>query len=375
MRFARSGFFQSITIFVNMDGKGHRISFAAAALLAALVVFCRFDSQAADFYSLRIYPAVSAALSWVSSVVPFSLNDLAIAGLVIAALAILASAIFRKKRWTRCLARELELGLWVFVWFYAGWCTNYYRSDIFTRLRTQRSAYDEQVFSRFLDEYTAMLNESFDEASEGGALSPVEVEQEVKALYSHVPAKFGLAAPRKWQHPKPMLIRRVQSAVGVTGYMGPLAGEFHINSDVLPEDYPFTFAHEYSHLLGVSSEAEANWWAYRVCCSSDDPRMRYSGCYSILSHVWNNARRLLDEDSFREWRSSISPEIISALIAEGEYWDSKRIPALDKAQTFIYDLFLKANHVSSGIRNYSEVVQMIISLDEKNLNFEEEAKS
>ena len=330
-----------------------------AAVLAAAIVVCRFNRQAADFYALHIYPAVSAALSFVSSVLPFSFNDTAIAVLIVAAAVILLSAVFGRRRWLACLGKELKLALWVFVWFYIGWCTNYYRSDIFIRTGTARSAYDEQVFTHFLDEYTCALNESYVDFD-----GMPDCEADVKDFYGRVPSRYGLCAPRPWQHTKPMLVHRIQSAVGVTGYMGPLGGEFHINSDVLPANYPFTYAHEYAHLLGVSSEAEANWWAYQACRTSDDPRIRFSAYYSILGHVWNNARKLLDENAFKEWRNTVTPEIVDALMAESEYWDEKRIQVLDKAQTFIYDLFLKANQVPSGIKNYSEVIQMIISLDE-----------
>lgn len=332
-----------------------------AIVLAALIVLCRFNTRAADFYAEKVYPAVSAALSFISSAVPVSVNDVAIAAMIVAAIVILILSISGRKSWKHFIFKELELALWAFVWFYAGWCTNYSRSDIFARADTGRSAYDEQVFDSFLRDYTEALNESYVTVAEK---DEEKTEAQVKAFYEKVPERYGLCTPKRWQHSKPMLIHRIQSAVGVTGYMGPLGGEFHINEDVLPENYPFTFAHEYAHLMGVSSEAEANWWAFQACRASDDPAVRYSGYFSVLSYIWNNAYALLGEESFKQWRGTVRPEIVEELIAEGEYWDSRRIPALDKAQTFIYDLFLKANRVGSGIKNYSEVVQMMISLDD-----------
>lgn len=340
--------------------KGTR-SLVPALILAAFIVFCRLNIKAADFYSLKVYPIVSAVLSFISSAVPFSLNDAAIAILILAALAILIRAIKRKITWKRFTVRILTLALWTFVWFYAGWCTNYYRSDIFTRTDSRRNAYDEQVFKDFLEEYTADLNGTYTIVN-GTDVS--EIEKQVKEFYSGVPEKYGLSTPRKWQHTKPMMLKRLQSAVGVTGYMGPLGCEFHVNGDVLPVSYPFTFAHEYAHLMGVSNEAEANWWGFQACRASESEEIRYSAYFSVLSYVWNNASRLLNEEDFKQWRSTLNPEIVKELIAESEYWDGKRIPALDKVQTFIYDLFLKANTIGSGIKNYSEVVQMLITLED-----------
>ena len=51
--------------------------------------------------------------------------------------------------------------------------------------------------------------------------------------------------------------------------------EAQVNEDVLPEQYPFTMAHEFAHLLGVGSEAEANYFAFLVCMQSDSDAMRY----------------------------------------------------------------------------------------------------
>lgn len=340
--------------------KKRHVSIIAAAILAALIMFCRFNTQAADFYSLKVYPVISAVLSFISSAVPFSLNDIAIAILITAALVIAASAVKRRISWKQFIVKELTLALWTFVWFYAGWCTNYSRSDIFTRIGSHRVAYDEQVFKEFLEGFTDEINGAY-VAVDG--IDRQEIERQIKSYYSEVPEKYGLCTPRKWQHTKPMLARRLQSAVGVTGYMGPLGCEFHVNDDVLPESYPFTFAHEYAHLMGVSNEAEANWWGFQACRASEKREIRYSAYFSILTYVWNNAYRLLDEEEFLAWRSTVNPEIINDMIKESEYWTEMRIPALDKVQTFIYDLFLKANNIGSGIKNYSEVVQMLISLD------------
>lgn len=332
----------------------------AMAILVFIIV-CRIDTRVADFYSLHIYPLVSGIFSFATSFIPFSFNDMAIVCMIVAAIAILLFSIKKRKRWYWCLVKELKLVLWVFVWFYIGWCTNYFRSDIFTRTGTPACSYDEQAFTGFLDRFTASLNDSYTASAEG---SP-DPEKSIKDFYSKVPRQYGLCKPKAWQKPKPMLARRFQSATGITGYMGPLGGEFHINSDVLPDSFPFTYAHEYSHLMGVSNEAEANWWAYKACLASDEPQIRYSGYYCILSYVWDNARRLLDKEAFEAWKSTIKPEIIDSLMSESEYWDKKRITVLDKAQSAIYDLFLKSNKIGSGTRNYSEVVMMIISLEDQ----------
>jgi len=117
--------------------------------------------------------------------------------------------------------------------------------------------------------------------------------------------------------------------------------------------------------MGVSSEAEANWWAWRACKDSHTPEITYSAYLSLLPHVWNNAARLLSEDDFKAWRTGIRPEILGDVRMVGDYWRQKRNPALDRFQSWMYDLFLKCNGIPSGTKNYSEVVQIILSLKAK----------
>lgn len=63
---------------------------------------------------------------------------------------------------------------------------------------------------------------------------------------------------------KPMLISPMMSSVGVLGYMGPFLNEFNLNRDLLAVQYPFTYAHEMAHVLGISNEAEANLYGFLV---------------------------------------------------------------------------------------------------------------
>ena len=79
---------------------------------------------------------------------------------------------------------------------------------------------------------------------------------------------------------------------------------------MLPVQLPFTYAHELSHLLGVSNEAEANYWAYRVCRSSKRPAVRYSAYFGLLPYVLVNASSVLTEEEFREWIKTIRPEVV-----------------------------------------------------------------
>lgn len=340
--------------------KCRKISFLTGVTLsAAILVICRFRPLA-ELYSEKVYPVVSAALSFLASPFHFSLQGIVIPILILVLLWIIVDSVRKRQGWLVGIVREANLLVWIFVWCYLGWALNYSRSSIYDRADVQRTQYDSTVFVNFLNQFTNELNEAYIPVEN---IDKSEVEREVKDFFSREGRKLGLCEPKGYQHPKPMLVGTYQSWTGILGYIGPLFCESHLHPDLLPVEYPFTMAHEYSHLMGVSSEAEANWWAWRACRDSYIPEIRYSAYLSLLPHIWINAARLLSEDDVKVWRTGIRPEVVSDLRTENAFWKNKRNPVLDKFQSWMYDLFLKGNGIPTGMANYSEVVQMMMVVD------------
>ena len=146
--------------------------------------------------------------------------------------------------------------------------------------------------------------------------------------------------------------------------MGPFFDESHVNHELLPVQLPFTYAHELAHLLGVSSEAEANFWAYQVCIHADDCNIRYSGYFGLLPYVAVNVRNLLGDSEYSKWLSMLRPEVIQQLYDKQAYWDVRYDKLLGKFQNVVYNWYLKSNQIPSGQKNYAEVIGMILSLPE-----------
>lgn len=318
------------------------------------------NRRAGDFYATHVYPALSSVLSLIASPFGFSLQALVITAFAVAFIWIIVRACRRKQGVLNCLSKLVTILLWAFVWAYLGWCLNYSRSPVTARVESSPAVYDSTAFCSFLSEFTEELNASWVPDME---LDADEMEREVKAFYASVPERYGLCRPKSWQHSKSMPLRRLESAMGILGYIGPFFCESHLNPDIPSAELPYTFAHEYSHLLGVSSEAEANWWAFQCCSRSDDPGMRYSAYLCMLSPVISNSSHLLSEDDFKGWAGTIRREVKDDFNANREFWQSKRNTALDEAQRWIYDLFLRSNNIPSGVKNYSEVVGLMMALE------------
>ncbi len=331
-------------------------------ILLIIVACIRFIPGAGELYATLLYPHISAFLSWLSSFVPFSLDEVvALIGIFLLIMT-LVTGIKRVWKWYKTVGRLCQIILWYVVWFYLGWGCNYFRDNFYTRMEVVPANAEKETFLRFANDYAEKLNRSWLETYE---IDQEQVVDEIKKLYRrHLPPTSGLCVPKDYQYPKGMLLNRLYSAAGVLGFMGPWVGENLLNAELLPVQYPSIYAHELSHLLGVNNEAEANYWAYYVCTRSEHQAIRYSGYQCLLPYVLSDARSLLSEDEYREYFLSIRPEIIQERREISAHWQDLRVELIDQLQDFLLDLQLKGNNIPSGTRNYNQVVSMIISVQE-----------
>ena len=319
----------------------------------------------AEFYSRSIYPSLSYVLSALSSVVSFSLDEIGVLLMILSVVVFpFVWRIRRKLKWRTVLLREAEILLWIYVWFYIGWGINYYRESFFTRAGVFPAKYDEQRFKDFLYSYTDSLNSY---CCNIDTVSAEHVHEEIKLSYKKVSDVYGLTIPRSFQHPKTLLFNSLYSGSGVLGFMGPFFAESHINMQITPLEYPFTYAHELSHLLGISSEAEANLWAHQTCLLSSDAEIKYSGYFGLFPYVLMNARGLLNEEDYKNWISGVRPEVIKQYKEKREHWSSLYSPLLGEIQSAMYEFYLKGNRISSGQKNYAEVIGLLLSLPDEGI--------
>lgn len=328
------------------------------ALFAGVLVF-RFCPGTGEVYARTLYPSISWALSFVASAFPFSLEEVLA---VSVAVGVVAGTVVARKRhvaWRRIGAIVVETALWIYVWFYWGWGMNYFRDSLLVRTGTVPSRYEETEFKRFLADYTERLNAAY---LPERPVDVGELETTVKKEFCRIDKTYGLTRPAAFQHPKRSFCNALYSGVGVLGYMGPFFAESHLNHDLLPQQLPFTYAHELSHLLGVSSEAEANYWAYQVCVHSADAYLRYCGYYGLFGYVLANARGLLSEADYEQWIQTVREEVKTTFMAQRSYWREKYSPTLGAVQDKVYHLYLKGNNIPSGKKNYAQVVGLLMAL-------------
>ena len=135
------------------------LRYIVLALLLLCIVLCRFFPVMAEGYSCHIYPWLSAALSAIASVFPFSLEEVLVVVIILWMIIYPFLKRRKKKSWRFIVGREVELLAWVYIWFYLGWGLNYFRYDIYRRMEVEPAGYDEQAFHRFLVSYTVLCGD------------------------------------------------------------------------------------------------------------------------------------------------------------------------------------------------------------------------
>ena len=363
-------------------------------VLLLLVTLTKMIPLWGFIYTTRIYPIIGTLLSPISGFFPFAVGDIFIALSIAWVIFYPIYEIGLRKKLARryfflaakrscypkkkvVFGRVAEYLLWVYAWFYIAWGLNYSQPNIYDRIGMKPVEVSEAKFKAFAYQYADSLNAlSISSDIAGSSIfsdSIVDdglknrVRDAILKEYNKIGYKEGINAPfNQHPHAKTMVFTPLSSMSGVTGSMGPFFCEFTLNGDILPHDYPATYAHEFAHFLGVANEGEANFYSYIVCTVSADKQVRFSGYYHIFFHVLNNVFDILGEKEGERFLKHIRPEIIQLAKSDRRYWLSKRCKALDAAQDFIFELYLKGNHVAEGRKSYSGVIGLILAWEEKN---------
>ena len=362
-------------------------------VLLLLVTLAKMIPLWGFIYTTRIYPIIGTLLSPISGFFPFAVGDIFIALSIAWVIFYPIYEIGLRKKLARryfflaakrgsypkkkvVFGRVAEYLLWVYAWFYIAWGLNYSQPNIYDRTGMKPVEVSEAKFKAFAYQYADSLNAlSISSDITGSSIfsdSIVDdglknrVRDAVLKEYNKIGYKEGINAPfNQHPHAKTMVFTPISSMSGVTGSMGPFFCEFTLNGDILPHDYPATYAHEFAHFLGVANEGEANFYSYIVCTASADKQVRFSGYYHIFFHVLNNVFDILGEKEGERFLKYIRPEIIQLAKSDRHYWLSKRCKVLDAAQDFIFDFYLKGNHVAEGRKSYSGVIGLILAWNEK----------
>jgi hypothetical protein len=340
-----------------------------AALLAVVVVqqsAALAPGLVEKLYARSFYPRVARALSLATGGLPFSAGEALVVLfflLVLAALAYLAYTLARRRegRGARLL-RSFKLALWcaaaLLFAFMLIFGLNYERPPLLETLGYEQRRADAVELEAMTRAVVEGVNRNYAEAHAEGYAPPdtARVVTLLEDSYAREP-ELSPFAVEGFGPPKPVYFSDALTRLGISGVYFPFTGEPNFNADAPDFERPFSVAHEMAHQRGFARESEANFVAFLVCAHAADPFVRYSGYrqgFGVAFELYKldpaRARALLNElgagyreDSRRSAR----------------FWAKAggRAGALGAR---LNDLYLKANRVKSGTKNYGEVAALLI---------------
>jgi len=314
------------------------------------------------YYARGWYPVVQRGVTAASNAVPFALLDLLIVAVVVVGALATASVIRspRGTRWRTLAHRAWQgvvVGALVYFAFLAAWGCNYRREPVsawldFDKNRVTTAAVrslNEQAVTQM-----SRLRGRLPAAPEGWPARDEFARSLLPAL-ERVVHSLGLPAPVRAGRPKASALDLYFTRAGVSGMTDPFFLETLVASNVLPFEQPAVIAHEWGHLAGLARESDASFFGWVVCLQGNE-----SAQYSAWLEAFLHTLPALDRAERREVLRRL-PDLAQAdLDAMARRTARDQVRAVSLTAWSLYDRYLRANRVAGGVRNYSEVVQLMV---------------
>ena len=150
----------------------------------------------------------------------------------------------------------------------------------------------------------------------------------------------------------------------VSGHYIPFTSEAIFVDKIPLVDMPIVILHEQAHQNGYANEGEASFIAFSKAINDKDPYIRYSGYFYALINLLNEISKK-NSDKLDNYITKLDEKVISDIKKVQNFWSKYSNSFLDKAQNYIYDLYLKSNNQEAGIMTYGEVSIYIIHYYQK----------
>jgi hypothetical protein len=339
-----------------------RVLQIGAVILALGCAVVPFDPILVEqWFSTGIYPALQAAVTPASNLLPFAAFDILTLGVGAWALITLVNGIRgarRTGRWSvlgAALARLATAGAVVYLVFLCVWGFNYRRVSMADRLVLDRRAPSPDAVLALGLTAAARLNELHSAAHASGFPAEPWQDERMRAAFADVQDLLSDAPDAVPGRLKASLYGLYFRWTGVDGMVNPFGLEVIGNPDLLPWEIPFVAAHEWAHLAGYAEESDANFVGWLTCLRGD-VASQYSGWLYLY---WQ-----INGESGSGHRARLT-----AALAAGPRRDINAIvdrmvkgqlPLLRNASWRVYDQYLKANRVEEGVASYGAVVTLIL---------------
>lgn len=354
--------------------KSEKISYFSLSLLALgiisaiIYVVAIISEPFADFFNRYISSFVRAIFAHLTSWLPFSLAEIIIITLPITlGLAVFYAVKYKSESWksviSYCVSAVAAVSLLFtsFVWSFG---VGYHTSTLDKKLgleRTEVSVEDLEKTANLLLERVNQEVAAIDYADKSFSEMPYSLEvlnEKLNACYDKFQSEHPFIQSLN-SKVKPVMLSRPMSYTHITGVYTYFTGEANINVHFPDYTIPYTAAHELAHQRGIAREDEANFIAFLVCMSSDDPYIRYSGYLNTLEYFMS-ALYSADRDAYKSLTSRLDISVKHELNAYVDFYDEFKDSAAGAISSTVNDAYLKLQG-TEGTKSYGMVVDLAVA--------------
>ena len=314
------------------------------------------------YYSTTIFPLVQRSVTAVSNRLSIAMLDAMIVFVVTwlvgqVALAFVSSGKIGWRwaalRWMISLATAAAV---VYLAFLVMWGLNYRRIPLVEKVRFDPNRVTPDAAHALALTAVDQVNTLYARAHANEPATPA-VDPSLAAGFAEAQRVLGVTRLARPGRPKTSILDVYFRSAGVEGMTDPFFLETLVAGDLLPFERPQVIAHEWGHLAGFADEGEANFVGWLACMRASDAA-KYSGWLFLFGEV--TAALEAGERAGVVSRLADGPRADLRAVADRVRQHVR--PVVANAGWRVYDRYLKANRVESGVSSYAEVVRLVLGV-------------
>jgi hypothetical protein len=327
-----------------------KIASICAAVLLAVVPFPKVFVE--RFYSAFLYIHLQRVITGASNLVAISLFDVLVIGVVAAwVLALIADIRGTKRIAPRVLMRSMVWASALYIAFVCLWGFNYRRVKLADKLEIDARGVSQEgalsLAATSIERLNAIYAQAHTDSMEPSLANGFErAQRELGSVTLAIPGC-----------PKKTLLNPFFRWTGVSGMTDPYFLETLIDDSVLPIERPMVIAHEWGHLAGFADESEASFAGWLTCMHGSATNQ-----YSAWLFVFEEMMPMVGDEARPELVRRLAPGPLQDLRAIAERRRRQVNPGASRISSLVYDRYLKANRISSGVANYGEVAGLLLGV-------------
>ena len=345
------------------------VLYGVAVLAVITDIISRVSVGFADFISNTVGRLIRAVFAYATYIFPFSVAEMLLWFSPVLLVAVIYIAVKCAKKSTAGLIRFtagfLSLVTLVYSLFTFSIGATYYGTKVADKMGiARRDVSAEELFGTavlLLEGASAQLDEILYPEGTYSAMPYTydEMNKKLDAAFAKVCEKYD-GIDKLHSRTKPVILSPYWTYTHISGLYTFFTGEANVNTNYPDFIVASSAAHEMAHQRGVVSEDEANFIAFVVCTSSDDPFLRYAGYMDVYQNVASSLASASPE-LYGELAKRVPKKISGEFQAYGEFFEKYSDNVAADVAGSVNNAYIENHNQPAGIKSYGMVVDLVVS--------------